>query len=91
MKRLLIAFCLIAIAPAGMAQGRRVCTVTDPTGTPLNVRASPNGAIRGGLYNGVRVYRVQTTTDSQGKDWSYVVPLEGGKEGWVFRNYVSCP
>lgn len=74
-----------------MAQSRRVCIVTDPSGTPLNVRAAPYGAIRGALYNGVRVYRMRTTTDNQGNEWSYVVPLEGGREGWVFRSYVTCP
>jgi hypothetical protein len=74
-----------------MAQSGRVCIVTDPTGTPLNVRAAPYGAIRGALHNGAQVYRTRTTTDTQGDDWSYVVPLGGGKEGWVFRSYVTCP
>jgi len=66
------------------------CVVTDPTGTPLNVRAFPNGPIDGALHNGAIVRQEQTTLDERGRAWTYVVPLEEGRAGWVFRNYVSC-
>ena len=36
-------------------RGIIVCIVSDPTGTPLNVRATPNGRIIGSLSNGTRV------------------------------------
>jgi hypothetical protein len=72
------------------AQSRKLCVVNDPSGTPLNVRARPYGRILGALHNGVRVYRLETVTDNRGDDWSHVVPLGGGREGWVFRDYVQC-
>ena len=42
MKRLLLA-CLLVVAIATTAAAQ-TCVVNDPTGTPLNVRTSPNGA-----------------------------------------------
>jgi uncharacterized protein YraI len=66
------------------------CVVDDPTGTPLNVRASPNGAIVGALYNGVRVDIRDVTRDRSGKRWAYVIPLDEGKRGWVFRDFLDC-
>ena len=53
MKRLLLA-CLLVVAIATTAAAQ-TCVVDDPTGTPLNVRTSPNGAILGALYNGAVV------------------------------------
>jgi uncharacterized protein YraI len=61
------------------------CTVVDPSATPLNVRASPNGKILGALNNGTSV----TVTDRRG-DWVRVAPLDG-KSGWVWREYLRCP
>ena len=66
------------------------CTVTDPTGTPLNVRSEPNGAILGALHNGAVVSCMETVADRNGRSWSFIVPLDGGKAGWVFREFVSC-
>ena len=59
-------------------------------GTPLYVRARPNGAIVGALYNGVTVYVRDMTVDREGRRWAYVVPLKAGKAGWVFREYINC-
>lgn len=89
MKRILalIPICFITSADAEPI-GR--CVVTDPTGTPLNVRSSPNGPIQGALHNGTIVRQEQTVQDQKGKSWSYVVPTEEGKPGWVYRQYVSC-
>ena len=42
---------LVCVNLAAAAEGER-CKVTDPTGTPLNVRQSPNGKIIGTLANG---------------------------------------
>jgi SH3 domain-containing protein len=66
------------------------CLVDDPTGTPLNVRASPNGSILGALFNGVRVEITDMTLDRNGKRWAHVVPLDGGRRGWVFREFLDC-
>lgn len=84
-----IAFTL-ALTGAAVAQSGKICVVNDPSPTPLNVRDRPYGRIVGALHNGTHVYRVRTRTDYQGDDWSYIVPLEGGRAGWVFRNYVTC-
>src|SRR3982751_4023970 len=88
MKRLCLACCLMTAATAAWAAD--TCTVNDPTGTPLNVRANPNGAILGALHNGVEV-RVLDTTRAGGREWAYIAPVEGGKRGWVFRNFLDCP
>ena len=84
---LTIAAMVAAVSPA-LADQR--CMVTDPTGTPLNVRVEPNGAILGALHNGAVVNRMETSADRNGRAWSFVVPVEGGKAGWVFREFVSC-
>jgi len=68
----------------------QACLVDDPTGTPLNVRASPDGAILGALHNGVRVGIRDETRDRAGNRWAYVIPLDGGKRGWVFRAFLEC-
>ncbi len=72
-----------------VARGRG-CTADDPTGTPLNVRASPNGPILGALYNGTSVEVRDITVDQSGRRWAYIVPLSEGKRGWVFRVYLDC-
>jgi hypothetical protein len=77
----------MAIATSAWAQ---TCVVNDPTGTPLNVRTEPDGAILGALYNGVRVQITDTAYDGSGKRWAYVVPLDSGKRGWVFRAFLAC-
>ena len=88
MKRFLLVCCLPMLATTAAAQGR--CTVTDPTGTPLNVRTSPNGgAIVGALHNGAAVRVLRTAVDERGRPWAYVVPVQG-QAGWIFREFVSC-
>jgi uncharacterized protein YraI len=85
MKRTLVAAALLLLAStAAMAE---TCTVNDPTGTPLNVRARPdNGPILGALNNGTLVI-VQETREK----WVRIVPtIEGAKDGWVFREYLNC-
>ena len=72
-----------------VARGRG-CTVDDPTGTPLNVRASPNGPILGALNNGTSVEVRDVTVDRSGRRWAYILPLSEGKRGWAFREYLDC-
>ena len=80
--------CLSLGVPSAQAQQR--CAVTDPTGTPLNVRSEPNGPIVGALHNGAVVRRMETRPDDRGRLWSLIVPEGPGKAGWVFREFVSC-
>ena len=68
----------------------KICTVADPTGTPLNVREEPNGKILGTWENGVRVrpYDEQTVN---GKVWYAVERFaDDNKAGWVFDAYLKC-
>jgi hypothetical protein len=88
MRRLLLASCLSLASSGAFAQ--TVCVVADPTGTPLNVRASPNGSILGALYNGTRVSLLSVAADRSGQSWAYIAPLGPGKRGYVFYNYLAC-
>jgi hypothetical protein len=75
------------------AQAEDVCKVTDPTGTPLNVRQTPNGRIVGTLKNGREVYIEETASDDKGKPWAKVSVVNKGKKqvlGWVLREFISC-
>ena len=75
------------------AKAEQVCKVTDPTGTPLNVRAMPNGRIVGTLRNGVEVYIIKIDYDSKGRPWVLVGrsrQSQSGAFGWVFREFISC-
>ena len=86
--RLAIALAALVVASPAMAQ--RACMVTDPTGTPLNVRGLPNGPIVGVLQNGTLVRQVKTSMDDRGKPWTFVTSVDEGVGGWVFREFVSC-
>jgi hypothetical protein len=67
------------------------CTVVDPTGTPLNVRDSPNGKVTGTLANGLPVAIIESRTAANGKAWVRVMDPQTEKPiGWVFREFVSC-
>jgi hypothetical protein len=81
----------IISAPAAAQYGSRRCIVSDPTGTPLNVRTAPHGRIVGGLRNGTHVRLVDTAHDDQGLPWGSILDWNTGSAiGWVFRAYISC-
>ena len=65
------------------------CTVQDPTRTPLNVRAKPNGKILTTVKNGTLVAIDDSTA---GNKWSRISVKKGRREiiGWVLRDYLSC-
>ena len=70
-----------------------VCKVTDPTGTPLNVRNHPNGKVINALKNGRNVYIEEFAYDSQGRPWAKISSYHRGRYklwGWVFREFISC-
>ncbi|MGK7879928.1 MAG: SH3 domain-containing protein [Crocosphaera sp.] len=93
-KMLLFCFLLFLWQPLfKVAKAEQVCKVTDPTGTPLNVRETPNGRIVGTLKNGVEVYIIKINYDSQGRPWALVGRSSQGQSGafgWVFREFISC-
>jgi uncharacterized protein len=79
------------LLPSGASATRNRCQVTDPTGTPLNIRSAPNGAIVGNVNNGVLVQIVQTVQDNGGRSWSLIQRFPDNQNlGWVFRSYVTC-
>jgi hypothetical protein len=87
-----IALSLGTIVPASAQQPPTRCVVNDPTTTPLNLRASPNGAIIGQLANGVTVRILEQTVD-RGRSWARItvtVGMAAGREGWVFREFIAC-
>src|SRR5271166_1243225 len=66
------------------------CLVADPTETPLNVRAAPDGDIVGTLSNGTSV-TIFDRSFVGGKSWVYVGRFEDRIPiGWVYRNYLNC-
>jgi hypothetical protein len=77
---------MVSLDPASSASQR--CMVTDPTGTPLNVRRF-DGKVIGALHNGEIVRILRTGADPQGKPWAYVA-YETNGEGWVYREFISC-
>lgn len=70
------------------------CTVNDATGTPLNVRSTPNGKKTGvKLKNGTRVFVQYFSGDEQDRSWAEV-RLSGKKNakalGWVLQDLLEC-
>jgi len=96
MKGLAVVFAVITVSLSALilpAKAERVCQVTDPTGTPLNVRDTPNGQVINALKNGREVYVHETAYDNQGRPWVKVGGYYQGEYrmwGWVFREFISC-
>jgi hypothetical protein len=75
------------------AQAQEVCRVTDPTGTPLNVRDFPNGKVINTLKNGTVVTIEEMATDERGRPWARIASSDRGNYtiwGWVIREFISC-
>ena len=75
------------------AQAVQRCTVSDPTGTELNIRLTPNGKkVVGKLKNGTRVAFDTESGDGQDRSWAYVrLDKKNSKPlGWVLREYLEC-
>lgn len=94
----LLASSLVLLASASVALacgGAPICTVADPTGTPLNIRMSPNGPVVGTAKNGTELMFVEHR-EVEGKLWALVERFEQGEleadfEGaWVFGPYLDC-
>jgi hypothetical protein len=80
-----------AVCAPAEAQRTGRCIVSDPTGTPLNVRSAPQGGAVGRLSNGQFVQVLQASRDHKGQPWAYVGTWPHGRPiGWVFREFISC-
>jgi hypothetical protein len=62
-------FLLVWMVSNQPVKAERVCQVTDPTSTPLNVRDRPTGRVVNALRNGREVYIHETAYDRQGCPW----------------------
>jgi Bacterial SH3 domain len=83
--------CLLLATSFDVASAQQRCRVMDPTGTPLNVRTSPNGTIVGALRNGVLVSVIDRTVDGRGRPWVYIAHRASRRPiGWVFREFIAC-
>lgn len=81
----------VAVLMAGPALAQARCKVMDPTGTPLNIRAAPNGEIIGQATNGAMVSIIGNARDNRGRPWVYVAHRASGEPlGWVFREFIAC-
>ncbi len=76
---------LLLVSPALAGE----CLVDDPTGTPLNVRAAPNGPVLTTLENGTGVVILDQRKLGT-KRW-LLVSVHGRQLGWIFAAYVVCP
>jgi hypothetical protein len=74
---------------SGPDRDRNTCVVADPTGSPLNIRTSPNGKVVGKIGNGERI-RISDQTVENGKEWAYISNAASRPMGWVFRKFLSC-
>jgi hypothetical protein len=75
------------------AQYVQHCTVSDPSGSPLNIRSAPNGKkIVGKLKNGTRVAFDTESGDGRDRSWAYVrLDQKNSKPlGWALREYLEC-
>jgi hypothetical protein len=77
-------------APATTIQSKN-CIVADPTGTPLNLRTSPNGKVISTIRNGSPVTIIDDAADSQGRAWSYIrSDVSRANLGWVIKSFLGC-
>lgn len=84
-----LAFLGAAVVFSAPAHAADRCKVTDPTGTPLNIRDQRKNVI-GTIENGRIVMVERYSEDSRGRPWVYVTTPAGKGLGWVYREFVSC-
>jgi len=80
---------MVALAST-VAHAGDACRVNDPTGTLLNLRASPNGHIVGTLSNGDHLSLLDRASDRRAKTWLHVGVYEYSKPiGSVFLEFLA--
>ena len=73
------------------AWAQSACYVSDPTGTPLNIRIEPNGRVVGTIRNGTQVTISETRRGDGGRLWVFIRNLDSGRGiGWVYRDFLNC-
>lgn len=84
---------LIGVLASTAASAKQRCEVIDSTGTPLNVRNTPDGSVVNTLERGRVIDSLEVRTDSQGRPWARVGNFVQGRYqvlGWVFKEFISC-
>jgi hypothetical protein len=66
------------------------CVVNNPSGRPMNVRETPNGAKKDIISNRAHVRPLRVASAADGKRWAYVMDVTGREIGWVFYPYLTC-
>lgn len=88
----------LLLSMAGVAAacgGAPVCTVKDPTGTPLNIRTGPNERIVGTAANGTELEFIDHV-EHNGSLWARVARFDPDADvltmeaGILFLNYLDC-
>lgn len=91
----LAALLALSAAPALACGGNPVCTVVDPTGTPLNIRIGPAGPVIGTARNGTKLEFIDHQT-VRGQKWARVGRYDPNASifdvdaGIVFADYLVC-
>jgi len=81
-----------ALAKVNVRMVIGACVVSDPSGTPLDVRTEPQGTVVRALANGRLVLIADIKSDGNGQPWVLVANSESGERlGWVSRKLISCP
>ena len=83
---------VVLVMTSATAQAADRCLVTDPSGTPLNVRETPGGRIKATLDNGMVVEIGETGADGKGRRWGKIGAgrVAATIGGWVLRDNISC-
>lgn len=92
MKAITAVFFSMALTTT-VAHAETVCKVMDPTGSPLNIRQSPNGKVVNKLKNGREVYITNLSYDNKNRPWAYIEGYYKGDYrywGWAYREFLSC-
>jgi hypothetical protein len=89
---LAFASALVGVPTNANAQRTYFCVVADTSGTPLNVRSSPNGRVVSTVRNGVEVEISDEAVDRRGRLWVYIGYGSGDAyvQGWVIRRFLRC-
>lgn len=89
MKKFTLAL-MATLAFSTTAYAEMPCVVADPTGSPLNYRASPGGKILGSLKNGTEITVPDIAYyDKKGKAWVKIW-RKGKYLGYAFSDYIYC-
>jgi hypothetical protein len=87
--RLTLLAVLFAATAGSAAYSAERCRVTDPTGTPLNVR-NFRGEIIDTVVNDRIVMVRRYGEDEHHKPWALIDTPDGEPIGWVYREFISC-